>query len=428
MDKRTIEKEKETDSSLDSLSHKYKSYCCPFCSSLPEILCFNQGSGTVKLKCKTHGENTLEIEEYMKQMAKWEKDSELKKNNKCPLHNEKFAYYCQTCEKNICKKCLSNLEKKHEKHITYNLNSLLPNKQEKLHIKNILEMLLQKKDELEKMMKVLEQKITFYDTLVYSLECQSPNYLLNINLKHLVYGEKLNLEELQNSEFIHEQSQKEFIDDFIKNDFLKATQGINQLNLVEKNMKDDLLEGIFKAIEENTVYDTLKSAKLVKDPKEVLNLKNMQSLNLRGNTLNSLNFLTGRSFPALEVLSLNSCGIKSINNFKKVSFPLLKELYLSNNKIDNIDALADLKIPQLRILWLANNNIVSIDILEKVKFPQLLKLSLSKNNIKDISVFTKNKAKFPQLYELYLNDNEFEMRDFSKILDNLFLRIKQFYY
>ena len=119
---------------------------------------------------------------------------------------------------------------------------------------------------------------------------------------------------------------------------------------------------------------------------------------------------------------------KSLNNFKKVSFPLLKELYLSNNKIDNIDALADLKIPQLRILWLANNNIVSIDILEKVKFPQLLKLSLSKNNIKDINVFTKNKAKFPQLYELYLNDNEFEMRDFSKILDNLFLRIKQFYY
>ena len=418
----------QTSYSLDTLSHKYGSYCCPFCSSLPEILCYNQGSGTVKLKCKEHGEHTLEIEEYMEKMAKFEKDSVLKIKNKCAVHNEKFAYYCQTCQENYCKKCLKDSDNKHEKHITFNLRSLIPNKQEKLYIKNIMEMLLQKKGELEKMMKILEHKITFYDTIMYTYESHYPNYLLNINIKHLVYGEKLNFDEIANNQLIYEDSQKELIDDFIQNNFIKATEGLNQLNLADKNTENDLLEGVFKSIEDNTVYNILKSNAKIKGPEQILNLKNIKVLNLRGNKLSSLNFLSGKTFPVLEILSLNNNLINSINTLKNVSFPLLKELYLSKNKIDNIDVLADLKTPKLRILWLSNNNIVSIDILEKVYFPQLLKLSLSKNKIKNISVFTKKKAKFPQLYELYLNDNDFESKQFDKIIDNLFLKIKQFYY
>ena len=204
-------KKPKTSYSLDTLSHKYNSYCCPFCTSLPEILCYNQGSGTVKLKCKTHGDNTLEIEEYMEKMAKFEKDSTLKNKNKCEKHNEKFVYYCKECQENYCKKCLGDSNNKHEKHTTYNLRSLLPNKQEKLYIKNILEMLLQKKGELEKMMKVLEHKITFYDTIMHTYESHYPNYLLNINIKHLVYGEKLDFDEIMNNTLSYENSQKNLL-------------------------------------------------------------------------------------------------------------------------------------------------------------------------------------------------------------------------
>ena len=421
-------KNKKGTYSLDTLSHKYDSYCCPFCTSLPEILCYNQGRGTVKLKCKKHGENTLEIEDYMEKMSKFEKNSEFKIKNKCAVHNENFAYYCQTCQENYCKKCLNESNNKHEKHITYNLRSLLPNKQEKLYIENIMEMLLQKKDELEKMMKILEHKITFYDTILHTCEIHNPNYLLNINIKHLVYGEKLNFDEITNHKISYEYSHKEIFEEFIQNNFIKATEGLNQLNLADKNTENDLLEGIFKSIEDNTVYNILKSKETIKGPNQMLNLKNIKILNLRGNKLTSLNFLSDKTFPVLEILSLNNNEINSINTLKNVSFPLLKELYLSKNKIDNIDVLAEIKTPKLNILWLANNNIVSIDILEKVYFPQLLKLSLSKNNIKNISVFTRKKAKFPQLYELYLNDNEFEYKQFNKIIDNLFLKIKQFYY
>lgn len=43
---------------LENLFHKYDSYCCPYCSNLPEILNFNEGNGTIKFKCKKHGEKT----------------------------------------------------------------------------------------------------------------------------------------------------------------------------------------------------------------------------------------------------------------------------------------------------------------------------------------------------------------------------------
>ena len=53
---------------LDSQLKNY-TYCCPLCVSLPEILSFNQVRGTVKLKCKQHGENILQIEDYMEKIS-----------------------------------------------------------------------------------------------------------------------------------------------------------------------------------------------------------------------------------------------------------------------------------------------------------------------------------------------------------------------
>ena len=426
--KTIVETKKEGNKSLDNLAHKYNSYCCPLCTELPEILCYNQGSGTVKFSCKTHKEMTLEVEEYMEKMAKFEKNSEVKTKNKCSEHNENYLYYCLNCQKNLCKKCLNDPEKKHENHLTYNIDIFSPNKQEILYIKNRIEILLQKKDELERMIKSLVYKITFYDTLLYSYESQNPNFLLNINLKHIVFGEKLNFDEIKNIEVAKDQSKKELFDDFIKNDFLKATKGLNQLTLVNKNMENDLIERLFKGIEDSTIFKILKFNGQIQNSNEIIELKNLKSLNLRGNNISSIQFLANKNFPNLEFLSLNDNEIQFIDNLKKVSFPLLKELYLSKNKIYNIDVLSEFKTPELTILWLANNNIQSIQVLEKVNFPRLLKLSLSKNKITDISIFKEHKAKFPQLYELYLNDNPFESKESTQIIDSLFLKVKQLYY
>ena len=426
---KTIKESKKPDSNLtlDTIDHKYTSYNCPLCTSLPEILCFNQGVGTVKLKCKKHGENTLEIEDYMEKMSEWESTSELNLKNKCSKHGEAYENFCETCQENICNNCKSE----HDKHHVYHIASLNPDDKEILYIRNLMEVLFQQKMELMKKIKNLENKITFYDTLLYAYKSNSPNYYLNINLKHLIYGENLNVEEIKNTEFANKEEKKEIYKDFIKNNFLEATKGLNQLNFVNANKGNQLVDQLFKDlkdIENLSIFNILKAGGKIQDRKEVIELKNVKYMNFRGNNLSSTSFLNENSFPNLEILSLSENEIISIDNFKKVSFPELKELYLAKNRIENIDVLSEIKTPKLRILWLANNKISSIDVFNKVNFQLLLKLCLSYNNISDISVFSSKKVKFPQLYELYLNDNPFEMKSASKIIEELFLKIKQFYY
>jgi Leucine-rich repeat (LRR) protein len=423
---KTIKETKKPDSNLtlDTISHKYISYNCPFCASLPEILCFNQGVGTVKLKCKKHGENTLEIEDYMEKMSKWESTSELNTKNKCSKHGEAYENFCETCQENICNNCMSE----HDKHHVYYIGSLSPDDKEILYIRNLMEVLFQQKMELVKKIKNLENKINFYDTLIYAYKSNSPNYYLNINLKHLIYGENLTVEEIKNTEFAHKEKKEEIYKDFIKNNFIEATKGLNQLNFVNAKKGNQLVDQLFRDIENLAIFPILKTSGKIQGPKEIIELKNVKYMNFRGNNLSSTNFLNGNKFPNLEILSLSENEIISIDNFKKVSFPELKELYLAKNRIENIDVLSEIKAPKLRILWLANNKISSIDVFNKVNFQLLLKLCLSYNNISDISVFSNKKVKFPQLYELYLNDNPFEMKSASKIIEELFLKIKQFYY
>ena len=412
---------------LETLYHKYESYCCPSCTALPEILCYNQGKNTIKLNCKKDGEITMKLSEYIEKMKNFESTSELKMKNKCIEHKQKYICFCQDCKQNLCKSCI--VDPKHEKHIKYDIESLRPDKKELLFIKNHIEMLLQKKNDLIRAIKSLDYEITFFDAIIYSYERQKdPNYLLNINLKHLIYGENLNIEEIKNTEFVYEQIKNESFDDFIKNNFLKATEGLNQINLVDKKLGNDISEQIFKGIENNILYNKMFKAGLIKKQSEFISFNAIKYLNLRGNNISSLNFLSGIKFPNLEIFSLNDNELDSIETLRYVTFPLLKELYLSKNKIENIDILDSLKTPKLKVLWLSNNKISSINVLKKVKFPQLLKLSLSKNNITDISVFAKKNVKFPQLYELYLNDNKFEFNKYSKIIEDLFLKVKQFYY
>ena len=420
------QKRRESSYSRETLYHKYESYCCPNCPRLPEILYYNKANNTLKLNCQEHKEIIIDITEYMEKMATFERKSDLRNENKCSIHKQKYSYFCQNCNKNLCKECF--LDKMHEKHIKYNINALNPDNTELLFVKNDIEMLFQKKNELLRQIKIIDDNITFLDTLIIAYERYKPNVFLNLNLKHLVYGEELNMDEIKNTEFVETQSKKDNFDEFIKNNFIKATEGLNKLNIVEQKVGDYVLEELFKGIETNSFYKMLLLAGQIKGPKDMITFKTLKYLNLRGNNLTSINFLSKKDFPALEMLSLNDNEITDIEPLRNVSFPSLRELYLSNNKIDNIDALENMKTPKLRMLWLSENNITSIDVLAKVKFPELLKLNLGKNKISDIKVFAKNKAKFPQLYELYLNDNQFELKDFNKIIELLFLKVKQLYY
>ena len=407
----------------EKINHKFNSYCCPSCSALPEILNYSEGSGTIKLDCKTHGIMTLDLQEYLEKL---EKKGQRQFNNKCKTHNEKYVFYCRECKENLCEKCLDDSTHKNHKNSIYEIKSLNPNNNELFLLNDRINSYLQKKDQLIKMIKNLDDKITFYDTLINSYEIQEPNYLLNINLKHLLYGEKLNFDEIKNINFKKEKSQTMNINDFIKTHFVEGTKGLNQLTLINKNIKNELMQELINNIDNNNIFNILKNNNLIKEPKDVISLKSIKMLNLRGNKITSLNFLAGKQFPNLKILSLNDNEIGSIDILKDISCPSLQELYLAKNKINDIRVLSQVKMKNLSILWLSDNSITSIDVFENVDFPQLLKLGLNKNKITDISVFSKKK--FPQLYELYLNDNEFEMNNFSKVIEILFIKIKKFYY
>lgn len=413
--------------SLEKLFHKYDAYSCPYCSTLPEILNFNEINSTVKFRCKKHGENTLFIQEYLEKMINWVNISEIKSKNKCSIHNDVYSFYCKNCEENICQKCLKETQK-HDNHIKYNISNLSPSKREIILLKEKISIWLQKKEELNHQIKNLNDKIIFYDALINSYERQSSNYLLNINLKHLLFGEKINQDFIKNAEFIKFKTEKSELEDFVKNNFLEATKNLDKLNLVNMEIGDQVINELLKGIEDKTIFRILKFSGKIQNPIEVIDLKSIKILNLTGNNISNINFVANKNFPSLEILNLNNNEINSIEALKNVTFPNLKEIHLRKNNISNIDVLQELNITKLKILWLSNNKIESIDILQKVKFPQLLKLGLNKNKIKDISVFDKKKAKFPQLFELYINGNQFDVKAFFGIIKALYNKIREFYY
>ena len=320
--KTMIEPKKRTSLSLETFYHKYDTYCCPSCSLLPEILYFSESNGKIKLKCKKHGENFLDIQEYLEKMIKWEKTSEIKFKNKCPKHKEQYSFYCIECGENICNLCLNDL--KHQEHSKYEIDSLRPNNYEIFLLKNKIEMYLEKKEELLMKIKSLEEKITFYDVLIHSFESQSPNFLLNLNLKHLLYGENLNLNEIKNTKNIKSESKKDRFDNFVKKNLLKSTEGLDKLVLINKNIDNELIEELVKGIDENnTIFQILRFDKQIQSPNDLIKLKNIKYIKLRGNKISSLNFLSGKDFPFLEVLSFNDNELNSIDDLKYINCQVL---------------------------------------------------------------------------------------------------------
>lgn len=378
--KTIIEKNIPEEEPEDQTEHKFRSYCCPSCSNLPEILYYNKLTDEIKIKCKTHGENTLRLREYLEQMANFVNTSEIKKSNKCTNHNENFMYYCKDCDLNLCEKCLELPE--HENHVKYEIKSTIPDdKRELLLLNNEIKSNLDEKRRLKDRLRALEDKITFYDALINAYKSNSPNFLLNINIKHILYGENLNIEQIKNTE-------KNKFDDFINENFMKATEGLNQISLVDKKAGNNLLELLFKGIEDHTVFQILKLSNKIQDQSGIISLKNIKYLNLRGNDISDLNFLLNKEFPSLEIFSLNNNALSNIEDLKSISFPKLKELYLSKNKISDITVFQNVKFPNLEYLSLKENNIKNVDALSTADFSNIKGIYLNNNKISDITLLS----------------------------------------
>ena len=428
----TKSNQNESSSSLQKISNTslLTHYTCTLCPSLPEILSFNEASGLIKLKCKKHGQVIVDIHEYLEKMANILSSSKITNHNVC-LKHKKGAYfqYCLTCQENLCEKCLSGAN--HDNHIKYSIESCKPNNFEIEMLNNRMNLIIQKKKEMIQILKNMDDKIKFYKILLTSFEKNKPNFFLNINIKHLLYGENINFEEISkninnNNKKDDNIKEKTFINDNLIENFVAFFKNKKQLSLVDQAIEDEFMDDIIQGIENGNILNILKAKNLIHGKSIKVSLNNIKILNLRGNKITKIDYLGKIKFPSLEILSLNDNELTDIINLKNINCPILKELYLAKNKINCIEALEFVNMKKLEILWLADNKIESVDILAKVKFPQLAKLGLNKNNIKDINVL--KKVKFPQLLELYINNNDFQEEDFQDLIDTISEKISEFYY
>ena len=397
------------------LNHKYSFYCCAFCSKIPEIINFDEKTNKISFECQEHGMTTMNIHDYLEKMSHnlieiFFKD---KKCNECNKHNNDYYYYCKTCDKYFCEKCNND---EHLEHTIFNILNSIPNNNEISLIKNKINIFIEEKNKLLERIEILNDKIIFYDTLINTIEKQKNNYFLNINIKHLVYGEDFCINTNINNTSISKRNSlnanktiEEYINNNLKDNLFNEDK--TKLNLIDKKINDEYLHIIFNNIGNyNYSFDNIKH------------------INLRGNNIKSLNFLTTSEFPKLEFLSLNDNNIQNIESLQKINMPLILELYLAKNNISSINVFKYMEIKKLQVLWLSENKIKDIEVLKDVNFPGLEKLALSKNLIKDINVL--NYVKFPQLIELYLSDNEFDMEndENKNIIKKLEQRIEDVFY
>ena len=410
----------------NKIEEESNTYCCPYCPKIPEILNFNEVDNNILFICPQHGQKTITIHDYLESMNQVLKSTKVIEESECSIHNSSFYIYCKTCEMNLCIKC--NQNKIHLNHIKYKIYDVYPNSNEITLLTNKMNLYKEEKNKILKKLENINDKIKFYDMILNSIYSEKSSYLRSINLKHLIYGPDIDLARISQDINYNPQTKNNNIkyNTFINDNMIDLLDKKKELNLLYKMTGEEFLYSIFN----NSLIDIIKenNIKLKRDITFLnsFSLDKLKKINLKGNKINSLYFLSNKKFGNLEFLCLNDNDIKSIDSLNLMNAPLIKELYLSKNKIDSIKVFEEMKMNNLQILWLSDNNITSIDSFKNSNLIRLEKLGINKNQIKDISVF--KYTKFPLLKELYINDNNIDYELNKEIIEKLEKKIDDFYY
>ena len=347
-------------------------YSCTKCGLVPEILRIDYNNCIIVIKCPTHGEIKLQIDEYFnKELPNLYYNSEcyfsklkqsdyfnqkiifskcfdceekifchncLKEhghhqkiikvneiNNMCSKHLQKYEKYCLKCRKHFCgdKKCGCNCEGQKVKISPANYKDIET-------IKNKKKILIKNKELHDYLIKLL-------DTLIETYEKHPSNYYNGLNIKNVA-------------------------NNIVDNDNIYNKILAKLDNLKEKNDIDNLLSGKmideFKNYQERILkYLSVKLKITINGKEKVLNLKNK---NIDDNLL--------------ILLAL-------------VKFDELEELILSNNDIIDPEALGNLQANKLRKVDLSYNKINNIktlkEIISKKVLSKLKEINLDNNNLKN---------------------------------------------
>lgn len=181
---------------------------------------------------------------------------------------------------------------------------------------------------------------------------------------------------------------------------------------LENNLEELWLDSIL-----NTYPDYEIETSMIGMPQAIANLRNLNTLRLKGFYVKTLDSSILKRLNRLEVLSLKFCSIEKLaaNAFDGLKTNL-KELYLDGNLLQSIptEALTLVKFKQLRVLSLSQNIIKILD-MSSFGFgisSELIRLDMSYNGLRQIDSNTFNS--FNQtLKELLLQNNELNSYSFK---------------
>ncbi len=135
---------------------------------------------------------------------------------------------------------------------------------------------------------------------------------------------------------------------------------------------------------------------------EILNLKNLKFIQLKGNLL-----ISNEINNCLEFIQFYECSYNNLNHFKIYgNHNHIKNLLLDNNKLMNIEFdNKKNKCDNIELIDLSYNLFVDINFIEN--FTNIQKLNLSFNQLRNLNNIEKELEKIKSLRELYLVENDF---------------------
>ena len=290
----------------------YKPYffICSKCNEFPLIDIINLN--LLKVSCACITEMIAPNLFFQKYQQKTNKILDFIKNYlKCQQHKKKYKFYCETCNRDICKKCLNN--KKHKGHsfkifdfLIFDFNIKIQTIFTKIYYSRNKILLDQKFKDIYKLIKVITANYKKYQNYnVFRTVSNIYNFLL------------FNIENKDSNTPVKE---------------LKITK-LKEIN--------------------NRLNNPYLITSIIISRQKLINLENICKADLIN----------------LDVLELPNNNINDISPLKNAKFINLKHLNLCNNKIDghNIVYFEDIYFKYLSHMNLTSNLITDFEIFEKLK-------------------------------------------------------------
>ena len=184
---------------------------------------------------------------------------------------------------------------------------------------------------------------------------------------------------------------------------IKCLSNLTRFGAQGNQIKDispvtNLVDLTYLGLNENQIKDI---------PKEIINLKKLQDLELKFNNINNLPNLTG--LDSLVIMEISFNDLSNENVMKLDALESVKSLYITSNKrITKVPIMKNLK--SLQELYLNYNSITDLSgFTDNESFPALKRLDVGSNKIEDVEAFRNRKG----LSSLWVDKNC--IKDFSPL-------------